>query len=335
MKKYHVYGMGNALVDKEFEVGDDFFERNGIQKGFMTLVDGESQEKLLEKLTKEGNLRKQAGGGSAANTIYAASQFGANAFYTCKVSNDEFGDFYLKELGHHNIHTNLDNHNRDDGVTGKCLVMVSPDAERTMMSYLGISETLSETELDLEALKDSEYLYVEGYLSTSDSARAAYVKARDIARNNGVKTALTFSDPSMVQYFRGGLEEMIGDGVDLLFSNVDEARIWTDKESLEDVGEALKATAKQFVITLGAKGALAFDGKDFIEIAPHKVKAIDTNGAGDMFAGAFLYGIAAGHDMATAGKIASLASATVVSNFGPRLTLDQHEAVLKQVLSAE
>lgn len=331
MKKYHVYGMGNALVDKEFEVSDDFFDRNKIEKGIMTLVDGKSQENLLAKLMKEGHLKKKAGGGSAANTIYAASQFGANAFYSCKVANDEFGDFYLQELGNYNIYTNLDNHNRDDGSTGKCLVMVTPDAERTMLSYLGISETLSVSEIDEAALNDSECLYVEGYLSTSDSARAAYVHARDIARRQGIRTALTFSDPSMVQYFRGGLEEMIGDGVDLLFSNAEEARLWTGKDNVLEAAEALKASARQFVITLGAEGALAYDGEQFLNIQPNKVKAIDTNGAGDMFAGAFLYGMTTGKGMAYAGKLASLASATVVSHFGPRLTLEQHQAVLDSV----
>lgn len=332
MKKYSVYGMGNALVDHEFEVSNEFFLRNDIQKGIMTLVDGETQEALLEKLQADGDLKKRAGGGSAANSMYATSQFGGNAFYTCKVANDESGDFYLNELGHNNIHTNLDNHNREVGTTGKCLVMVTPDAERTMMSYLGISETLSEKELDLAAIKDSEYLYVEGYLSTSDSARNAYIKARDTAKANGVKTSLTFSDPSMVQFFRNQLAEMIGDGVDLLFANLEEAQSWSGEQDVRAAAESLKKIATRFVVTLGPKGALGWDGEQYIEIAPNKVKAIDTNGAGDMFSGAFLYAITAGHDMATAGRLASLASATVVSNFGPRLTAEQHQALLKQVI---
>lgn len=333
MKKYHVYGMGNALVDSEFEVTDDLFSKEKIQKGIMTLVDGKSHDNVLDALTRDHELKKKAGGGSAANSMFALSQFGGQAFYSCKVSNDEYGDFYLQELGENNIHTNLDKNNREQGVTGKCLVMVSPDAERTMLSYLGISETLSVNEVDEGAVKDSEYLYVEGYLSTSDSARAAYIHARDIAKANGVKIAFTFSDPSMVQFFRGALEEMIGDdGVDLLFANEEEAMLWTEKDSVKGAAEALKSVAKQFVITLGAEGALVFDGENFIEIAPNKVKAIDTNGAGDMFSGAYLYAITAGHDHATAGKLASLASATVVSNFGPRLTTEQHQEVLKKVI---
>jgi len=173
MKKYHVYGIGAALVDQEFEVEDSFFQHESIQKGIMTLVDGESQSTLEKRLLDRFGLKTRAGGGSAANSIYAISQFGGNAFFSCKVADDEAGNFYLEQLGHHNIHTNLDNHNRGAGVTGKCLVMVSPDTERTMLSFLGISETHSKNEIDVEALKDSEYLYLEGYQVTSDTGRAA------------------------------------------------------------------------------------------------------------------------------------------------------------------
>ncbi len=333
MKKYHVYGIGAALVDKEFEVEDSFFEHESIQKGIMTLVDGESQDTLLQRLMDKFGLKKRAGGGSAGNSIYAISQFGGSTFFSCKVANDEFGDFFLEELGHLNIDTNLDNQTRDDGVTGKCLVMVSPDAERTMLSYLGISETLSKNEIDVEALKDSEYLYLEGYQVTSDSGREACIYAREIAKENGVKTAITLSDPAMVQFFRGGLQDMIGDdGVDLLFANDVEAREWAGKDTVEESLEELKKISKQIVITRGSEGALLFDGENNISIAPHSVKAVDSNGAGDMFAGAFLYAVSAGHDFETAGNLASLAAATTVSHFGPRLTGEQHQEIKKQII---
>ncbi|MDA9909119.1 adenosine kinase [Gammaproteobacteria bacterium] len=333
MKKYHVYGIGAALVDKEFEVEDSFFEHESIQKGIMTLVDGESQDTLLQRLMDKFGLKKRAGGGSAGNSIYAISQFGGSTFFSCKVANDEFGDFFLEELGHLNIATNLDNQTRDGGVTGKCLVMVSPDAERTMLSYLGISETLSKNEIDVEALKDSEYLYLEGYQVTSDSGREACIYARQIAKENGVRTAITLSDPAMVQFFRSGLQDMIGDdGVDLLFANDVEAREWAGKETVEESLEELKKISKQIVVTCGSEGALLFDGEKNISIAPHSVKAVDSNGAGDMFAGAFLYAVSAGHDFETAGNLASLAAATTVSHFGPRLTPEQHLEIKNQVI---
>jgi sugar/nucleoside kinase (ribokinase family) len=332
MKKYHVYGIGAALVDQEFEVEDSFFEHESIQKGIMTLVDGESQETLLQRLMDKFGLKTRSGGGSVANSMYAISQFGGNTFFSCKVANDEVGDFYLEQLGHHNIHTNLDNHNRDAGVTGKCLVMVSPDTERTMLSFLGISETLSKNEIDVEALKDSEYLYLEGYQVTSDSGREASIYAREIAEQHGVKTSITLSDPAMVQFFRGGLQDMIGDGVDLLFANDVEAKEWTGKETVEEAIEGLKTIAGQIVVTCGSKGALLFDGEKNINIAPHKVKAVDSNGAGDMFSGAFLYAVSAGHDFETAGNLASLAAATTVSSFGPRLPSEAHQEILKKVI---
>lgn len=329
MKTYHVYGIGAGLVDQEFEVTDDFFEHEKIQKGLMTLVDGESQDVLLKRLTQRFGIKKRAGGGSAANTIYAISQFGGNAFFSCKVSSDEVGDFYVQELGSLNIHTNLAKE-REYGVTGKCLVMVSPDAERTMLTYLGISETLSEKDLNVEALIDSKWLYLEGYQVTSPTGRKACIEARKIAEANGVKTSLTLSDPAMVQFFRGGLEEMIGNGVDLLFANDVEAQAWSGKELMSEAIEELRKIAKVVVVTLGSKGAVVFDGKNHINIDPVKVKAVDTNGAGDMFAGAFLYAVATGKDYATAGKLASHAAGTTVSHFGPRLAPAEHKAILKR-----
>ncbi len=332
MKNYGIYALGNALVDKEFEVDDAFFEHESIQKGVMTLVDGESQATILERLMEKYGIKKRAGGGSAANTLYAASQFGTNTFYSCKVANDEFGDFYIKELGEQNIDTNLESIKGDEDVTGKCLVMVSPDAERTMLSYLGISEKLSSSDIDEQALENSKYLYLEGYLVTSPTAREACIKAKSIAESKGVLTALTLSDPGMVQFFRGGLEEMIGDGVDLLFANDVEALTWTGEETIEAAAESLKTIAKTFVITLGSKGALLFDGESFIQVAPHQVTAVDSNGAGDMFAGAFLHGLASGLDFEASGKLASLSAATVVSQFGPRLASEKHQELLKAVV---
>ncbi|MBC8414328.1 MAG: adenosine kinase [Nitrospira sp.] len=329
MKKYHVYGIGNALVDMEFEVEDVFFSSNGIKKGVMTLVDEPRQHELIGHLDAfEG---KKASGGSAANTIIAVSYFGGKSFYSCKVSSDELGDFYVNDLSAAGVDSNVGD-GRKDGITGKCLVMVTPDAERTMNTFLGITETFSVDELHQEALCDSEYLYIEGYLVTSNTGRHAAIEARKIAEEAGVKTALTFSDPAMVQFFKDGLKEMIGDKVDLLFCNEAEAMSWAGTDSLEKAIESIKDIASTFAITLGSKGALVYDGKKMIEISQHNVKAVDSNGAGDMFAGAFLYGITHGHSFFDAGNIASLASSKVVSQFGPRLSAEAHKEILGIVL---
>lgn len=327
MKQYDVYGIGNALVDKEFEVDDQFFVDGGIEKGFMTLIDEAQQQALLDQLMQRFELKKKAGGGSAANSLYALSQFGGKAFFSCKVANDEAGHFYMQELGSLNIKTNL-GAEREEGVTGRCLVMVTPDAERTMLTSLGISQRVSVDELVPEALAASEYAYVEGYLVTSPSARSAVLELKRQAAQLGVKFALTFSDPAMVEYFRDGINEFIGDGVDLLFCNEKEALLWSGESSIEAACAALEKKARRFAVTRGAHGARLFDGERYMDVAPNPVHAIDSNGAGDMFSGAFLYAITRGHDFATAGRLASLASSRVVAQFGPRLRPEQHAHLL-------
>jgi sugar/nucleoside kinase (ribokinase family) len=199
-----------------------------------------------------------------------------------------------------------------------------------MNTFLGISETLSTEQLDAEAIAASEYLYLEGYLVTSPTGRAAAVQAREIAEAANVKTALSFSDPGMVEFFREGMEEMVGAGLDLVFCNEAEAMGWAGTDNLDVAIEKLKEVARCFVITRGARGALAYDGDNMAEIPPHQVQAVDTNGAGDMFAGAFLYAINRGEDFPTAGRFASLAAGKVVANYGPRLSEQAYPALRRE-----
>ena len=166
---------------------------------------------------------------------------------------------------------------------------------------------------------------MEGYLVTSESAKAANIKARKTAENHGVKTALTFSDPAIVEFFGDDLTETIGDGIDLLFSNESEALAYTKKDNIDDAMDVIKTFSKNFAITLGANGAVVYDGTTLYEIAANKIQPLDSNGAGDMFAGAFLYGINNGYSFEEAGKLASLGASQVVSKFGPRLALDDYK----------
>jgi sugar/nucleoside kinase (ribokinase family) len=329
-KRYHVYGLGAALVDTEIDVRDSDLAALSVEKGVMTLVDETRQTQLFEHLAGHLVHSKRASGGSAANTIIAIAQFGGSTFYSCKVADDDNGHFYLHDLKAAGVDCQI-NKQLDQGITGKCLVMITPDAERTMNTYLGISETLSQHDLSVEAITASEYVYLEGYLVTSPTGRAAAIRAREIAEQNGVKTALSFSDPGIVAYFRDGLREMLGERIDLLFCNKHEALSWAQTDNLDEAIAALKQTARSFALTLGADGALVYDGNTLHTIAPHKVTAVDTNGAGDMFAGAFLYGLTQGHDFSTAGKLASVAAATVVADYGPRLQLAQQLALLEQL----
>jgi sugar/nucleoside kinase (ribokinase family) len=328
-KKYDVYAIGNALVDMEYEVQDSFFQINKIDKGLMTLVDEERQNHLLAELG--GVPKKQQCGGSAANTIIAVAQFGGKGFYSCKVASDPIGNFYYQDLQDNGVDSNLQTQTHCPGITGKCLVLITPDAERTMNTFLGITSTLSEQEVIPEAIKNAKYMYMEGYLVASPTGKAAAIAARKIAEAAGVKTALTFSDVNMVKFFKDGLIEMTGSGLDLLFCNATEALSFTGKANLKEAREELKKIAKTFVITMGENGAMIFDGTTFIDIEPYQVKAIDTNGAGDMYAGAFLYAITHGHTHASAGKLASLAANWVVSQFGPRLKWHEAQEIKNQV----
>lgn len=329
MKQYNIYGLGAALVDTEIQVADDELVAMGIEKGLMTLVDEARQAELLGHL--EGHLvhSRRASGGSACNSVIAASYFGARAYYSCRVADDENGHFYLGDLQSAGVDTAP--HDGMGGITGKCLVLITPDAERSMNTFLGISSELSTGDLNLQAIADSDYVYLEGYLVTSPTARAAAVAARQHAEKHGVKTALSLSDPGMVQFFKDGLQEMIGERVDLLFCNEAEAMGWAQCDTVEEAVASLKSAATAFAITRGAKGALIYDGKQLLTVDAHPVKAVDTNGAGDMFAGAFLYAITHGHDYQQAGQLASLAAATVVSDYGPRLAAPRHKELLQSL----
>jgi len=325
--KYHVYGIGNALVDMEFSVSDTFLQENNIEKGLMTLIEADKQQHLSENLINRFGLKKRAGGGSAANTMVAISQLGGQTFYACKVADDEGGDFYMQDLHQAGVTTKLDQV-KGDGVTGKCMVMVTEDAERTMNTYLGITSAFCDADLHFDALANAEYLYIEGYLVTSDCSRKAAITARKIAAENKVKTAFTFSDPAMVTYFKEGVSEIIGDGVDVLFCNEEEAHTYTATDNLADAITALEKIAKKIVITQGKKGAtIITDGVQTRVDAP-QVTAIDTNGAGDMFAGAFMYGLTHGYSDKEAGDLASQAAAKIVTIFGARLEKDSLQAIL-------
>lgn len=330
MKKYDVYGIGNAIVDIVTEVEHDFFTKNEIEKGVMTLVDEKRQHHLMKAIDMKRS--RMSGGGSAGNTVVAVNQFGGNSFYSCLVAKDELGKFFLEDLKRNGVDTNLTYEACPEGITGKCLVMTSPDAERTMNTFLGVSSFLSPEHLDVNAIKNSSYVYLEGYLVASPKGLDAIKEAKRIAEQNNVHVALTFSDNSMVKYFSQQMQEIVGASVDLLFCNEEEAMTYTGTNSITEARESLKQVAKHFAITLGANGAMIWDGDTFIQIEPYKVKAIDTNGAGDMFAGSFMYGITHGHSYAEAGKIASLASSRIVSQFGPRMEKQQAKRVLEDLV---
>ncbi|HJP12659.1 MAG TPA: adenosine kinase [Gammaproteobacteria bacterium] len=318
MAKYNIYGIGAAIVDTEVIVSDSFLNENKISKGLMTLVDEKRQKFLIDSLTTQRIPVKRSCGGSACNSVVAASRFGSSAFFSGKVANDEEGVFFVKDLKR----AGVDFHQLDpsNGVTGKCLVMVTPDAERTMNTNLGASLELSYREIDEPALANSDWLYIEGYVVTDDKRTAVARDAMTYAKQSGVKTSLSLSDPFVVEVFSDNIKTIIGeDGIDLIFCNGDEARSFTGTHTIEAAAESLKQYAKTFAITRGPDGSLTYDGQDISYNKAVQTNAIDTNGAGDMFAGAFLHALISGREYSWAAQFANTASSIVVSSFGPRI----------------
>jgi sugar/nucleoside kinase (ribokinase family) len=325
MKKYDVYGIGAALVDTEVEVSDAFLVGAHINKGVMTLVDEPRQAQLLAALVSQNAHMLRKCGGSVCNSLVAASSLGIKTFFSGKVADDSDGELYINDLQDAGV--DFHSAGQESGITGKCLVMVTEDAERTMNTFLGASEGLSAREIDQAALVDSEWFYVEGYLVTDEARTLATKVAVEAARANGVKIAISLSDPFVVAVFGDALRKLIGGGVDLIFCNKDEAMAFTGTETLEKAAESLKQHTKTFAITDGANGAITFDGNAMIQSKGVDSKTIDTNGAGDMFAGAFLCAITSGKSYAWAASLANDCAARVVAQFGPRLESSEFDLI--------
>lgn len=330
MATVDLFAIGNALIDQEFRIDEQFLEQHALQKGTMQLADEKTQSKLYQSLMASQQYKGQASGGSAANTTVAFSALGGKAFYACRVGQDQLGEIYLQGLAEAQIVTSDKSYSQ--GVTGTCMVLISEDSERTMQTFLGTTADLSALQIDFSPLESANWLYIEGYLSSSDSARAAVLQARQLAKDKQVKIALTLSDPAMVQYARAGLDEMLGDGVDLLFCNEQEALMYTQESTIDAALIRLKTLSQTVVITLGAQGALIATQDQQFQVAGRAVKAVDTNGAGDAFAGAFIYALNAGHGLQTAAQLAVLISSEVVAQYGPRLELADYAKLLKNAL---
>ena len=325
MNRFNVYGIGHALVDMEIHVSDQFLVDAGLQKGSMALVGEARQKELLQQVA--GMPQHRSCGGSSANTLIGLAQFGGQGFHACKVADDEAGRFFAEDMRHNGVKNGLDSQ-QQSGTTGRCLVFITPDAERTMCTHLGISESFSVQQLTEETLSQAEYLYIEGYLVSSPTAQNAAVKAASMARKHGVKTALTFSDSSMVTYFRDGLDAIIGDGLDLLFCNEVEALTYTGADHLQEAKARLVDIAPMIGLTLGAQGVTIYHDHKWIDIPGVTVQAVDSNGAGDLFAGGFLYGITHDYSLVKAAQLACRASAQLVTQPGARLQKGQAETIM-------
>ncbi len=318
---YHLYAIGNALVDTEYEVSDAELQAMGVDKGHMTLIDAPRRAELLHHT--QGRHARRTGGGSAGNTVVALAQLGGHAFYSCRVADDELGAFYAADLEQNRVASNLSHTRAPHGQTGSCLVLVTPDAERSMCTFLGATAELEASALHPQDIARSRVYYMEGYLAASPTGLQAALEGKRIARQAGAALALTLSDVSMIRFCRAGLDAMAEGGLDYLFCNEEEAQVWTGLQDMVEVAAAIASLARVVCITRGSKGSLVLEGGAITAVPAPAIRAVDSNGAGDMFAGALLYAASHGYPHDQAALLANRCAAAVVSQHGNRLKPEQ------------
>jgi sugar/nucleoside kinase (ribokinase family) len=311
---YDVFGMCNALYDIQAEVDDSVLLKLGVEKGSMTLIDEEKQREMVAAVYE--HLVNAEPGGSGCNTMIGVAQLGGTACYTSRVGRDEHGDLYRQKLAERGIKPNL---GVADGVTGICLVLVTPDAQRTLCTFLGLSRDLRADDVNLDDIRASKYIYVTGYLWDTDTQKEAVLRAMHEANRAGVKVALSLSDPFCVNRHKDDFKRILREHTDVLFGNFHEAQALTDTDNPRDAVRALAEHCEVAVVTMDDKGSIIQAGDRIYEIPVYPVTAVDTTGAGDMYAAGLLYGLTNGLPLDRTGRLASYCAAQVVSQLGPRL----------------
>jgi sugar/nucleoside kinase (ribokinase family) len=312
--QYDVFGVGNALVDIQARVTDDVVEKLQFPKGIMTLVDEATQQRVLSAL--EGSPIHRCAGGSAANTTIGVADLGGKAAYAGKVANDFLGQFCLDDMRKMGVTIEVP---PAQGNTGTSVILITEDAQRTMLTNLAVSATLSEADIDEMEIRKARYVYVEGYLFAGETTRKAALRAIELAKANNVKVAFTISDPFLINNHRDEFWKLIEGPVDLLFCNLEEARSLTGLHDAIECAREIHRHAESVALTLGANGSILMRAGEAIPIEGVPVDAIDTTGAGDMYAAGLLYGITCGLTWKQAGHVASHAAARIVAQLGARL----------------
>lgn len=311
---YDVYGVGNSLVDIQARISDKVLETLGFGKGLMTLVDEATQRKVLAAL--DGASITQCAGGSAANTLIAVAEFGGKAAYAGKVADDALGKFCLQDMREIGVTIEVP---VAAGDTGTSVILITEDAQRTMLTHLGVSATLSPVDISEAAIRNAKYVYVEGYLFAGEPTRSTALRTMELAKQNGVKVAFTVSDPFLIAQHRDEFWRLIEGPVDLLFCNLEEARSLTGRHDPIECAVEIHRHAENVALTLGPDGSILMHEGQVLPIEGVPAAAIDTTGAGDMYAGALLYGITNGLSWRESGRLASHAAARVVAQLGARL----------------
>ena len=319
---YDVFGMCNPLYDIQAELSDAQLDATGFKKGGMFLIEAEQQDALVGHITPY--IVNAASGGSGANTMIGLAQLGGSACYAGKIGQDAHGELYTAKLQEKNVTVSV---GRGEGTTGICVVLVTPDAERTLCTYLGICRELGPGDVALDAIRQSKYIYVTGYLWDTDSQKEAVLLAMRTAKEAGVKVSLSLSDPFCVNRHKADFLNIAREYVDLLIGNDEEAQQLTDTDNPHDAIRVTSGLCDMAVVTMGAKGALLRRGNEIVAVDAYKVQAVDTTGAGDMYAAGILYGLTHDLPLEKTGKLAAYLAAEVVAHLGPRLETLDAEAV--------
>lgn len=312
--RFDVAGIGSAIVDVIARCDDAFLEAHGLPKGHMRLIDAQEAERLYAAMGPA----IQVSGGSAANTCAGLASFGASAGFIGKIAADPLGEIFAHDLRSAGVAFEAKpSHNC--APTARCLILVTPEGERTMNTFLGAAAEFGNGELNVAMIQAARVTYLEGYLFDPPPAKAAFYEAVRHAAEAGRKVALSLSDAFCVERHRAAFRALIQSGVDVLFANQEEVLALYETRSLEEACRILRGECRLAAVTRSAKGSLVLTRDEIIEIAAEPVsKVADTTGAGDLYAAGFLYGYAQGRDLAACGRLASLAAAEVISHMGPR-----------------
>ena len=320
---FDVFGLGNALLDINYQVSEEFLQKHHLQKGRMALIE---ENQLADLSAWELPPAQMSSGGSAANSMIALALLGGKAYYACQVAPDKEGQAYLTDLQKVGVQVSPlpDSQAYRGKATGRCCVFISPDAERTMYTYLGACTSLDPHLIDAAKIRAAQMVYVEGYLTAQKAAEDAVMKTVALAQQEQKPLALTFSDVNIIQNCRSVLLQILQNKIAYLFCNAQEALAFTGEKEILLAGEALLEVAENVCLTCGPQGAYVWGkaGKGVMISAP-SVKAIDTNGAGDMFAGCFLYGITHHWPPEKAAQLACHAAAYLTTQPGARLNAAQ------------
>ncbi len=312
--RYDVVGIGNALVDVIAHAADEFIVDHHLVKGSMTLID---TERALELYTALGRAIEMSGG-SCANTMCGVASFGGRAGYIGKVSADDLGAVFAHDLRAVGV-SFAGGAGTDPTPTGRCIIVVTPDAERTMNTYLGVSSLLATSDLDEAMIAAGQVLYMEGYLFDRDPAKAAFRRAAEVAHANRRQVSLTLSDSFCVDRHRADFRDLVSDQVDILFGNRAELVALYETDTVEQAVEQVRSECHLAVITTGSDGCLIVSGDGVLAVPAQPVEAVlDTTGAGDLFAAGFLFGYTLGADLVECGRLGSVAAGEVIAHVGPR-----------------